>query len=144
DTEPRRRRAIPDRLQHADARLRTSIGRRGVSLRLPLLRELSRETPEVGVGDESALLRAERLDLLEQLGAPSLGHVEAELLGLDADRVEPALLAQHDPARGAHELGRVRLDRRRVVELSRDGSRLAREEILARDGLPRLVSRSGP
>ena len=30
------------------------------------------------------------------------------------------------------------------MELSRDSSRLAREEVLARDGLPRLVSRSGP
>src|SRR5439155_17189327 len=39
---------------------------------------------------------------------------------------------------GADELGRVGLDRRRVVELARDGAALAREEVLADERLPRL------
>ena len=41
-------------------------------------------------------------------------------------------------ALGGDELGRVRLDRRRIVELRRDGARLAAEERLAGHRLPRL------
>src|SRR5581483_2097672 len=48
------------------------------------------------------------------------------------------LLAEHDPALGGDERRRVRLDRRRIVELRRDGARLAAEERVAGDGLPRL------
>src|SRR5437868_13106171 len=55
------------------------------------------ELTELLVGDEPALPRAERLHLREHLGAAFLGKVDSELLGLDPDRVEPALLAQHDP-----------------------------------------------
>ena len=64
-------------------------------------------------------------------------HVEAELLERDPDRVDAALLAEHDAAFGADDVRGVRLDRRRVVELGRDGARLPREERLARDRLPR-------
>ena len=67
-----------------------------------------------------------------------LGNVEAELGALDPDRVEAGLLAEHERAVGADEVGRVRLDRRRVVELRRDGARLAAEERLADERLPRL------
>src|SRR3989442_1086971 len=77
----------------------------------------TRELPELVVGDEAALARAELLDAGQQLRPPLLGHVETELLHLDPDRVEAALLAEHDCALGADELGRVRLDRRRVVGL---------------------------
>src|ERR1043165_4786752 len=63
---------------------------------------------------ESALPRPELLHPREPLGAPFLRHVQPELLSLDPDRVEPALLAEHDPALRVHELGRVRLGRRRV------------------------------
>src|SRR5262245_65523698 len=67
--------------------------------------------PELGVGDEPALLRSGALDRLEQLGEALLGDVEAKLGDLDADRVEAALLPEHDPPLGADELGRVGLDR---------------------------------
>ena len=49
-----------------------------------------------------------------------------------------ALLAEHDRALGRDELGRVRLDRRRVVELARDRAALAPVERLAGHRLPRL------
>ena len=62
-------------------------------------------------------------------GVTLLRHVEPELLHLDPDRVEPALLAEDDPALLADELGRVRLDRGRIVELRRDGAGLAHEEV---------------
>src|SRR5690242_8450962 len=83
---------------------------------------------ELVVVDEPMLLRPELLHPREHLGPPLLRHVQPELLGLDPDRVEPALLAEHDPPLRVHELGRVRLDRRRVVELACDRSALAAEE----------------
>src|SRR5690349_882180 len=98
---------------------------------------------ELVVADQSALPRAQLLDACEHLGPALLRHVEAELLRLDPDRVQPALLAQHDPALGRDELRRVRLDRRRVVELARDRAALAAEERLAGDGLPRLERIAG-
>src|SRR6187200_1961547 len=77
----------------------------------------SRDPLELGVRDEAALLDAERLHLGQHVGALLLGDVDAELVGLDPDRVEAALLAQHDAALGADQLARIGLDRRRVVEL---------------------------
>src|SRR6187455_914006 len=71
-----------------------------------------RHAPELHIGDEPALLRAGSLHRLEQLREALLGDVEVELGDLDPDRVEAALLPEHDPPLGAHELGRVRLDRR--------------------------------
>src|SRR5574337_1074179 len=91
---------------------------------------------KLGVGDETALLDPGALDRLQELRIGRLGDVEAELSGLDPDRVEAALLAEDDPPLGADDLGRVRLDRRRVVELRGDRSRLPREEVVARHGLP--------
>ena len=72
-----------------------------------------------------------------------LRNVEAELRRLDPDRVEARLLAEHEHAVGGDELCRVRLDRRRVVELRRNGARLAAEERLADERLPRLERRAG-
>src|SRR3954451_4110061 len=97
----------------------------------------TRELPELVVGDEAALARPELLDAGEQFRPPLLGHVETELLHLDPDRVEAALLAEHDRALGADELGGVRLDGRGVVELRRDCARLAAEQCLAGERLPR-------
>src|SRR5262245_3509402 len=96
------------------------------------------QVAELVVADEPALPGAELLDLREHLGPPLLRDVEPELLGLDPDRVEAALLAQHDPALGVDALRRGRLDRGRVVELARDGAALPAEERLAGDGLPRF------
>src|SRR3954470_13280134 len=73
----------------------------------------TRELAELVVGHEAALARSELLDAREHVGVAVLGQVEPEFLGLDPDRVEPALLAEHDPALGADEGGGVRLDRRR-------------------------------
>src|SRR5215470_3538388 len=67
----------------------------------------TRQFPELVIGDEAALPRAKLLHACEQIGSPVLRHVEPELLGLDADGVEPALLAEHDPALGGNELRRV-------------------------------------
>ena len=50
----------------------------------------------------------------------------------------PLFLPSTMPRSARDELGRVRLDRRRVVELARDGAALAAEEVLADDRLPRL------
>src|SRR5205823_1236762 len=94
------------------------------------------------VADEPALLGSEPLHLGEQLGVALLGDVETEFLALDPDRIEPALLSEHDRPLRADQLGRVRLDRRRIVELARDGAALAPEEVLSDDGLPRLERRS--
>src|ERR1700752_1903053 len=84
-----------------------------------------RHPPELRVGDEPRLPRPGALHGVEQRREPLLGNLEPELGGLDPDRVEAALLAEDDPPLGADELGRVRLDRRRVVELRGDGARLA-------------------
>src|SRR4051794_8514836 len=54
------------------------------------------DVSELVVGDEPVLLRAEGLHLREHLGPPLIGQVESEVLCLDADRVEPALLAEDD------------------------------------------------
>src|SRR6476469_6265705 len=62
-----------------------------------------RELSELVVCDEAALAHAELLDAREHLRVPILGHVEPELLRFDANRVEPALLAEHDPALGRDE-----------------------------------------
>src|SRR5207245_6722660 len=101
------------------------------------------ELPELLVGDEAALARPELLHPGQQVGPPLLGHPETELLHLDPDRVEPALLAEHDGPLGADELRGVRLDRRRVVELRRNGARLAAEERLAGHRLPRREAVAG-
>src|SRR4051812_22352760 len=98
----------------------------------------TRELAELVVGHEAPLARAELLDAREHVGVPVLGQVEPKLLGLDPNGVEPALLAEHDPALGADQLGRVRLDRRRVVELAGNGAALPPEERLSCDRLPRL------
>src|SRR5262249_10601665 len=96
------------------------------------------DLPKLVVGDEAALFGAELLHGVEHLGAALLGNVEPQLVRLDPDRVEPALLAEHDRAAGRDELRRVGLDRRRVVELARDGARLAPVEGVAGDRLPGL------
>src|SRR5829696_532164 len=93
---------------------------------------------ELVVGDEAPLPRPRLLHLREHVAAPGLGEVDPELLGLDPDRVEPALLPEHDPTARRDELRRVGLDRRRVVELARDRAALAAEQRVAGDGLPRL------
>src|SRR5205823_5927709 len=69
------------------------------------------ERPELIVGDERALPRPELLHAREQLGTTLLGHVEVQLLGLDANRVDAALLAEDEAALRTDELRRVRLDR---------------------------------
>src|SRR6476659_5240305 len=103
------------------------------------------ELAELVVGDEAALACPQLLHAREHVGVAVLGQIEPELLGLDPDRVEPALLAEHDPALGRDELGGIRLDRGRVVELARHRAALAPEERLAGDRLPRLelVARQG-
>src|SRR6188472_739061 len=98
----------------------------------------TRELAELVVGHEAAFAGPELLHAREHVCVTVLGQVEPELLGLDPDRVEPTLLAEHDPALGADELGGVRLDRRWVVELARHCAALTPEERLARDRLPRL------
>src|SRR5581483_9495442 len=101
------------------------------------------ERAELVVGDEAPLARSELLHLREQLGATFLRHVEPELVRLDPDRVDAALLSEHDRALGRDEARRVRLDRGRVVELRRDRAGLPAEERLAGDGLPRLERIAG-
>src|SRR5262249_22881548 len=96
------------------------------------------EATELFVVDEPTLPGAKLLDPREHLGPPLLRDVEAELLGLDPDRVESAFLSENDLALGAHELRRVRLDRRRVVELAGDPPALAAEEGFTGYRLPRL------
>src|SRR4051812_32367972 len=96
------------------------------------------ELAELVAGAEAALASPGPLRARERVGPPLLGQLQPELLGLDADRVEAALLAEHDPALGGDELRRVRLDRGRVVELAGHRAALPAEERLARDRLPRL------
>src|SRR5690348_104452 len=96
------------------------------------------DLPELVVADEPALSRTELLHASEHACLLVLREIEPELVRLDADRVEPALLAEHDRPLRLHELARVGLDRRRVVELRGDRPRLAAEERVARDRLPRL------
>src|SRR5262245_3487744 len=96
------------------------------------------QVAELVVADEPALPGAELLHLREHLGAPLLRNVEPELICLDPDRVEAALLAEHDPTLGVDQLGRVRLDRRRVVGVARERDALAATERRAGDGLTLL------
>src|SRR5437867_5743779 len=103
-----------------------------------LLPERCDELAELLVGDQASLLLAQGLHGREQRRVTILGQIDAQLLALDADRVEPRLLAEDDRAFCPDEVGRVRLDRRRVVELGRDGTGLAAEERLAGERLPRL------
>src|SRR5580765_5823024 len=102
-----------------------------------------RQLAELVVADKAALPRAQRLHLREHLRLSLFGQVEPKLLGLDPDRVETALLPEHDPALGRDELGGVRLDRGRIVELARNRAALAAEERLARHRLPRLERVAG-
>src|SRR5438034_3321703 len=101
----------------------------------------ARQSPELSVRDEAAPARPGPLDRLEEIGESLLGDVESELRDLDPDGVEPALLAEDDPSLGADELGRVRLDRRWIVELCGDGAGLTREQVVPRHGLPRRQRR---
>src|SRR4051812_46232087 len=96
------------------------------------------EPAELVVRHESALARAELLHLGEEVRPRVVGEAEAELLGLDPDRVESALLAEHDAALGGDKDRRIWLDRRWIVELRCNRARFAAEERLARDRLPRL------
>src|SRR5262249_51461391 len=96
------------------------------------------ELRELCAADEPTLPGAKLLDPREHLRPPLLRDVEAELLGLDPDRVESAFLSENDLALGAHELRRVRLDRRRVVELAGDRPALAAAEGFTGYRLPRL------
>src|SRR5262245_18918089 len=103
------------------------------------------EVAELVVGDDVALLRPELLDANEQLSLRVVVEIETELFGLDPDRVDAALLAEHDAALRRDDVRRVRLDRRRVVELARDRAGLAPEEVVADERLVRLelVARQG-
>src|SRR6516225_4267634 len=96
------------------------------------------DPPELVIRQKPTALGTELLHGGEHLRPALLGQVDPELRRLDSHRVEAALLAEHDPALGRDELRRVRLDRRRVVELARDRARLAPEERVAGDRLPRL------
>src|SRR5207247_8135702 len=83
-------------------------------------------------------LRSGLLDARGQLALRVLVEVEPELLRLDPDRVDPALLAEHDSALGGNDVGRIRLDRLRLVELARDRTRFAPEEVVSDEWLVRL------
>src|SRR3954447_15408613 len=98
----------------------------------------TRELPELVVRDDVPLLRAQLLHLCEQVALRVVVELEAELLRLDANRVDPALLPEDDAALRGDDVGGIRLDRLRVVELARDGTRLATEEIVADERLVRL------
>src|SRR5689334_6632757 len=65
------------------------------------------QPPELVVLDEPALSRPQLLDPGEHLGPLLLRHVQPELVRLDPDRVEAALLAEYDRPLRVHELGRV-------------------------------------
>src|SRR5262245_54822333 len=98
----------------------------------------TRELAELVVGDDVPLLRAALLHLREQLSLRIVVEVEPELLCLDADRVDPALLAEHDCALRRDDIGRVRLDRLRFVELARDRTGLAAEQVVTDERFVRL------
>src|ERR1043165_985820 len=61
------------------------------------------------VGDETALLGADGFYRRDEDRPLRLGDVEAEPLDCKPDRVDAALLAEHDRALGGDQLGRVRL-----------------------------------
>src|SRR5262249_10162290 len=96
------------------------------------------ELSELVVRHEPALPRAEILDALEKLTLRVGIEVEPELLCLDPDRVEPALLAEDDASCRVDDTRRVRLHRGRVVELARDCAGLPREQVVADKRLVRL------
>ena len=83
-------------------------------------------------------LRAQLLDAHEEVALFVVGEVKTELFRLDPDRVDPALLSEDDAPLGRDELGGVRLDRGRVVELAGHGSGFAAEEVVADERLERL------
>src|SRR4051794_20104403 len=99
---------------------------------------VTRELPELVVRHDVALLRPELLHAGEQRALCFVVEVEPELLRLDPDRVDPALLAEHDSSPSRDDVGRVRLDRLRVVELACNRTRLPSEEIVADERLGRL------
>src|SRR3954451_8547163 len=98
----------------------------------------TRELPELVVRDDVPLLRAELRHFCQQFALRVVVQIQAELLHLDADRVDPALLAEDDAALRRDDVGGVRLDCRRVVKLARDGARLAAEQVVADERLVRL------
>ena len=102
------------------------------------------ELQELFVRQDAPLRRSLSLHLSQQLALPLLVKVEAELFRLDPDRIQPALLAEDDAALSADQLRRVGLDRRRIVELARDGAAFADEQVLADDRLPRVELVAAP
>src|SRR5690349_12899086 len=76
----------------------------------------TRELAELVVRDDVPLLRAQVLHLDQQVALRVVVEIEAELLRLDPDRVDAALLAEHDAPLRRDDVGGVRLDRRRIVE----------------------------
>src|SRR5262249_33400882 len=88
------------------------------------------ELSELVVGDDVALLRPQLLHLREQSALRVVVELEPQLCRLDPDRVDAALLAEDDPALRGHDVGGIRLDRRRVVELACDRTRLAAEQVV--------------
>ena len=89
------------------------------------------EPLELAVRDEPALGRALALHGFEQRRVRILGDVEAELRDLDPDRVQPALLPEHDTALGIDDFCRVRFYRFRNVKLAGDRPTLPHKEIVA-------------
>src|SRR5204862_5660200 len=92
------------------ANVKDQRARRTVSSRAPSGSEplslIAGELDELVVVHEPAFLDRPRLHRLEELAAALLRNLDAELVGLDPDRVRPALLAEDDPAGGAYERGR--------------------------------------
>ena len=100
---------------------------------------VTRELAELVVGDEPALPRAELLHAREQfaLRAPRRASSPSSSALIRIESM-PLFLPSTIAALGADELGGVRLDRRRIVELARDRAALAAEEVLADERLARL------
>src|SRR3954463_4439157 len=69
---------------------------------------------ELGVRHEATVAHATRFHLGEQLRVLLRRDVEPELFRLDPDRVDAALLAEHDPSLRGDEARGVGLDRRRI------------------------------
>src|SRR5262245_12705300 len=101
------------------------------------------QPPELGVRNQPPLPCPGTLHGFQELRVSLVRNVEAELGDLDADRVESALLAEDDASLRADELRRVRLDRRRVVELCGHRPGLTREEVVSRHCFPRREGRAG-
>src|SRR5688500_17316737 len=94
-------------------------------------------------GAATALLRPYALYRLARPRLPLRRHRHPELAQHAPDRVDATLLPEDEPALGADEIGGVRLDRGRVVDLRGDRTRLAREEVVAGDRLPGGERRAG-